>query len=141
MKILLDTHCWLWWFLSEERLGDEAKKRIADPDNVIYFSAASAWEISIKVGLGKLELPMEPERYIPRRLADQGMVPLAVELEHTLRLHRLPHLHRDPFDRLLVAQAQAERLTLATADPQILAYDVDVLWAAREPRPKGKRRS
>jgi PIN domain nuclease of toxin-antitoxin system len=108
----------------------------------VYLSAASSWEIAIKVGLGKLKLPQPPARYVPSRLAEQGMTALPVEHAHALRVADLPPLHPDPFDRLLVAQAQIERMTLMTADSLILAYDVETLWAGEgdPPRPRRRRR-
>jgi PIN domain nuclease of toxin-antitoxin system len=100
-----------------------------NPDNTLLFSAASSWEISVKYALKKLRLPEPPARYIPTRLERGGVTPMSVEHAHALRVSELPHHHRDPFDRLLIAQAQLESATLATADPMFLLYDVDVLWA------------
>jgi prevent-host-death family protein len=105
-----------------------------------FLSAASAWEIAIKVGLGKLKLPEPPARYVPARLAEQGMDALPIDHGHALRVAELPDHHADPFDRLLVAQAQLERMTLMTADPQLLAYEVDTLWAAEAEPPAPRRR-
>ncbi len=136
MKLLLDTQCWLWWFLSAERLSRGARERIAARRDPLYLSAASSWEIAIKTALGKLHLPEPPARYVPSRLAEQGIAPLPIEHVHALRTADLPRLHADPFDRLLVAQAQLERMTLLTADPQMLAYDVEVLWAGKGPPPR-----
>lgn len=129
MKILIDTHCWLWWFLDPERLNSESRKLIASRHNEIFLSAVSSWEIVIKVGLGKLTLPLPPKEYIPSRLAKQGMSSLPVKQAHALQVGELPDHHRDPFDRLLIAQAQVEALSLLTADPQIKNYDVQILWA------------
>jgi len=142
MRILLDTQCWLWWFLLPERLSAGARDVIADAREPLYLSAASSWEIAIKVGLRKLKLPDLPARYVPARLAEQGMSSLPVEHAHALRVADLPPLHSDPFDRLLVAQAQVERMTIMTADAQVLAYDVATLWAGEgnPPRLRGRRR-
>jgi PIN domain nuclease of toxin-antitoxin system len=142
MKILLDTQCWLWWTAAPERLGRRAADLIAEARHPLYFSAASSWEIAIKVGLGKLELPEPPHRFVPRRLSEQGIDGLAVEHAHALRVAELPPFHSDPFDRLLLAQAQVERMTLLTADPEIASYDVDLEWAgqAAPPRRKPRRR-
>lgn len=129
MKILLDTHCWLWGLAEPERLGRAARALIADPANDLFLSAASSWEIAIKAGLGKLRLPEPPWRYVPHRLATQGITALAVEHAHALQVAALPHHHRDPFDRLLVAQAQVEGLTLLTADRALEAYEVEIVWA------------
>jgi PIN domain nuclease of toxin-antitoxin system len=130
VKILLDTHVWLWGQLSPERLSAHAADAMEDPENTLLFSAASSWEIAIKYALKKLELPDEPARYVPSALRRGGVTPLPVEHAHALRVSQLPHHHRDPFDRLLVAQAQLEGATLVTADPRFLLYDVDALWAA-----------
>ncbi len=128
MKLLIDTQVWLWWFGDDERLNRTAKQWIASGDNVVYFSAASSWEIAIKSSLGKLKLPESAERYVPMRLADQGMLGLPVAHVHALRVEALPHHHRDPFDRLIVAQAQIEGLAVLTADPALAAYDIEALW-------------
>jgi PIN domain nuclease of toxin-antitoxin system len=130
MRLLLDTPVFLWWFLTPERLSDRAKLLLEDPDNELLLSAASSLEIAIKSALKKLELPEPPVRYVTSRLETNGLVPLPVEHVHALRVSELPLHHRDPFDRLLIAQAQLENATLATGDPAFLLYDVDLLWAA-----------
>jgi len=142
VRILIDTQCWLWWFLSPERLSRAARDVIASARDPLYLSAASSWEIAIKMGLGKLKLPDRPAKYVPARLVEQGMNGLAVEHAHALRVAELPAHHADPFDRLLVAQAQLERMTLMTADPKIPVYDVETLWAGEgeAPRPRKSRR-
>jgi len=136
VRILIDTQCWLWWFLSPNRLGRGAREVIAAARDPLYLSAASSWEIAIKVGLRKLRLPEPPGRYVPARLAEQGMNSLPVEHSHALRVAALPAHHADPFDRLLVAQAQIERMTLMTADPGIPPYDVETLWAGEGEPPR-----
>jgi PIN domain nuclease of toxin-antitoxin system len=93
----------------------------------LYLSAASAWEIAIKTSLGRLSLPMEPAEYVRARLRQSQTVPLAITHEHALRVASLPHHHRDPFDRLLIAQAQIEGLVIMTSDPQFAAYTVEVV--------------
>ena len=135
MNFLIDTQCWLWWFADEERLNEGARRLIGAGGNALYFSAASSWEIAIKCSIGKLKLPESPDRYVPRRLASQGMLGIAVEHVHALRVASLPDHHRDPFDRLLVAQAQTENLALLTADPLIAAYEVEAIWAGQGPSP------
>lgn len=131
MKLLLDTHCFLWWFADDPRLGERARGLIGDGKNEIYLSAASSWEIAIKVSLGKLTLPQPPHRYVPARIASQNMQGLAIEHVHALRVASLPSHHQDPFDRLIVAQAQIEKLPVLTVDDKIAAYDVDAIWAGR----------
>lgn len=129
MKFLIDTHCWLWLQASPERLAPEVLSRLEDPGVAIVLSAASSWEIAIKYTLGKLPLPEPPSKYVPRRMAASGTRGMAIEHRHALRVAELPAHHRDPFDRLLVAQAQLEALTLLTVDRQLAKYDVDIRFA------------
>jgi PIN domain nuclease of toxin-antitoxin system len=131
VKFLIDTECWLWWLLEPERLNPKALEMIASREHVIYFSAASSWEISIKCRLGKLILPEEPGTYVPSRLHLEGMLPLPIEHSHALQVYNLPGYHRDPFDRLLIAQAQCESLPILTSDRQFKRYGVRVLWGSR----------
>lgn len=134
MRILLDTHCWLWMQMAPERLAGSVRELLADPDHRLYFSAASSWEIAVKWALGKLPLPASPAEYVPSRLERQGVEGLPVHHRHALMVASLPHHHRDPFDRLLLAQAQAEDLAFLTADRQLAAYEgVDFLWAGGPP--------
>jgi PIN domain nuclease of toxin-antitoxin system len=139
-RTLLDTECWLWWHLSPERLSPAALALFEERRSPLLLSAASSWEIAIKTALGKLELPTSPDRFVPEQLAEDGIDSLAIEHAHALRVATLPPHHSDPFDRLLVAQAQLERCSLLTADAQILAYDVDVVWGGRETSPRPRRR-
>lgn len=129
MRLLLDTHCWLWYLLNPERLNPKAQEILRDSDNEIFFSAASAWEIVIKFALGKLKLPQPPSEYIPDRLGTLGYQELPIRQEHVLRIETLPAHHKDPFDRVLVAQTQVESLQFLTADKVLMAYDVPILWA------------
>lgn len=125
-RILLDTHVWLWWFAGDRKLGHEALaliKRAAE----VRFSAASAWEISIKRTLGKLV--MRDELDIALELERDGFSELPVSVAHAAALQTLPSLHRDPFDRMLVAQAQIEGLTVVTADDTIAKYGIPVVDA------------
>jgi PIN domain nuclease of toxin-antitoxin system len=139
VRILIDTQCWLWWCSDSDSLSAGARDVIAAARDPLYLSAASSWEIAIKTGLGKLKLPEPPSRYVPTRLAESGMSALPIEHVHALRVAELPSHHGDPFDRLLVAQAQIERMTLLTADPAILAYDVETLWAGEGDPPRRRR--
>lgn len=129
MRLLVDTHVWLWWLSEPSRLNSEALARLEDPNSVVLISAASVWEIVIKHSLGKLELPTAPEEFVPIAMAADGMAGLAIEHAHVLQVGQLPPLHRDPFDRLLVAQCQVESVPIMTADPLLLAYDIEVLKA------------
>ena len=129
MKLLLDTQCWLWMQVAPERFSTKTLTLLRDDANDLLLSVASCWEIAIKYALGKLPLPAPPEHYVPDRMHSSGVDALMVRLEHALRVATLPLHHRDPFDRLLVAQAQIERIPLLTADSQLALYDVDVLPA------------
>ena len=133
MRLLIDTECWLWSLSDPKRLNDEAKSIIAERRHSIYLSSASSWEVAIKAALGKLSLPEPPERYVPSRMAAQGIQSLPIEHAHALRVFSLPPHHRDPFDRMLVAQAQVESLSILTADRVFAAYDVPTIWCGRRP--------
>ena len=122
-KVLLDTHVFLWLLAEPERLGAHLRL-VEDPANSMLLSAASSWEIAIKVRLGRLALPDDPKRYVPDRMRAIGAEPLAVEHAHALEVAALPPLHRDPFDRILVAQARHLDLTILTADAALASYDV-----------------
>ncbi|HEU4988181.1 MAG TPA: type II toxin-antitoxin system VapC family toxin [Gemmatimonadaceae bacterium] len=125
-RLLLDTHVWLWWQADDARLGAAARRLIQQAAEV-KFSAASAWEISIKAAIGKLRLPRNAD--IAAELDRDGFQPLPVEIAHAAGVRALPDLHRDPFDRLLISQALAEGLTLVSADPALAHYGVPVVDA------------
>lgn len=129
MKILLDTHAWLWAVAAPERLGPRARKLLEDGGNVRMLSAASSWEIAIKCALGKLKLPESPRLFVPKRMARDGIAGLPVEHRHALEVADLPDHHRDPFDRMLIAQARVERLPILTHDAVFKRYRVEVLRA------------
>jgi PIN domain nuclease of toxin-antitoxin system len=112
-----------------ERLSDDARALVEAADNELYLSAASAWEIAIKYSLGKLRLPESPAGYVPSRLRATQTTALPIEHSHALRVSTLPAHHRDPFDRLLIAQAQIEQLPILTADPAFRRYDVTTIPA------------
>ena len=126
MKVLLDTHVFLWLQTEPERLGDQLAL-VEDARTDLLVSAASSWEIAMKHGLGRLPLPEPPERYVPARLRAIDAQPVAVEHSHALAVAALPPLHRDPFDRLLVAQAQAFGVPILTADEAVAQYAVQAL--------------
>jgi len=129
VRILLDTQVWLWMLATPERLAPATRKLVAAPDNELLLSAASAWEIAIKYSLGKLRLPDAPEHVVPHLMTRTGVVPLPVLHRHALRVAALPQRHRDPFDRLLVAQAQIEELPILSSDRAFGLYDITVLPA------------
>lgn len=126
MRFLLDTHAFLWMSIDPDRLGPR-QALVTDPDHERLLSAASTWEIAIKSRLGKLRLPEPVEAWVPRRCDATATTAIAVEHDHAVRVASLPDHHRDPFDRLLVAQAQALRVPILTADRAIERYDVDVI--------------
>ncbi len=106
MRALLDTHAFLWWTTDDPRLSSRARRIIADGRNRLFFSAAGGWEIAIKAQLGRLRLPSDPERFIPEEMQRNAIESLPIQMRHALHVHTLPRHHRDPFDRLLVAQSQ-----------------------------------
>lgn len=131
MNLLLDTHVLIWWLEKNPRLGAQAKVTLRNPDMRPWMSAASVWEISIKMALGRFDLADPPEAWVPRLLGEWGVRALPITPTHAMAVRTLPLHHRDPFDRMLIAQAQCEGLTLVTADPRIMAYDVRTIDASR----------
>jgi PIN domain nuclease of toxin-antitoxin system len=129
VRLLLDTNAWLWMIAAPGRLNTNARALVQDRRNEVFLSAASSWEIAIKHAMGRLDLPSQPEGLIPEQMRKSGVVGLAIEHAHALRLNSLPAHHRDPFDRLLVAQAQVESLAILTADLVFQRYDVEVVPA------------
>jgi PIN domain nuclease of toxin-antitoxin system len=128
MRLLLDTHVLLWAAENDPRLSSRAREIIADATNETLFSAISALEIAIKSARRGIELPEPAATYVPSRIAAFSLEPLPVQVDHALQVAMLPNLHRDPFDRLLIAQAQVENLSILTSDQQIAQYDVQVIW-------------
>lgn len=128
MKVLLDTCTFLWIVSDSPELSDLARQRFLDPDNAIYLSVVSTWEIVIKHAMGRLPLPDRPERLVPDARRKHGIEPLPVEEGSALHLAKLPALHRDPFDRMLVCQGIVHGLTLLTPDPMIAQYPVPTAW-------------
>jgi len=128
MRILLDTHTFLWWITDDQRLSSHSIELISDGNNELLFSAASGWEIAIKAGLGRLDIPEPLDRFVSEQLSRNHIGVLPVQLSHALHVFTLPQAHRDPFDRLLVAQAQVEGLSILSSDKRLSDYDVDVLW-------------
>jgi PIN domain nuclease of toxin-antitoxin system len=130
MRLLLDTHVFLWYITADPRLPARFLAAVRDPANEVYLSAASVWEAVIKHGLGKLPLPGPPEDYLPEQRDAHGIATLAVDEGAMPHLAALPALHRDPFDRMLVAQALQHKLTVLTVDPDVVAYPVPLLPTA-----------
>ena len=127
MRILLDTHCWLWMLVSPERFSQSTREILERGETELLLSAASSWEIAVKYSLGKLALPAPPAEYVPERMLQTGVTGLPVEHRHALAVAALPPHHRDPFDRILVAQAIVESLPLLTADPQLTRYGIEAI--------------
>jgi PIN domain nuclease of toxin-antitoxin system len=128
VRALLDTHTFLWSNTDDSRLSNAVRQIIEDGANDIVFSAVSALEIAIKYVTGRLPIPEPPAQWVTRRLALQRLTLLPVEISHGLHVANLPRHHGDPFDRLLVAQAQIEGLVILTSDPAIARYDVETIW-------------
>lgn len=128
MRALLDTQAFLWWITDDPRLSPRACRVIESGENQLLLSAASGWEMAIKAQLGRLQLPRDLERFIAEQLALNAIESLPIQMAHALHVYRLPEHHRDPFDRLLIAQAQLENLSIVTADAQITRYSVKTIW-------------
>jgi PIN domain nuclease of toxin-antitoxin system len=128
MNALLDTHTFLWWVMDAPQLSETAKTFIANPDNKLLFSVASAWEIIIKVNTGKLNIPEKIDTYITNRLTENRFEVLGIELAHALQVAKLPDLHRDPFDRIIIAQSQVMGMPILKIDRLIVQYQVNVIW-------------
>lgn len=128
MRALLDTHAFLWWIVDDPRLSAAAREVIAEGDNEIFLSAASAWEMAIKSRLGRLRMPADFQRFVSDQVDLNGFRVLPVRLAHALRVHGLPDHHRDPFDRMLIAQGQVENMPLISGDRRLRAYGVPLVW-------------
>ncbi|HXV80504.1 MAG TPA: type II toxin-antitoxin system VapC family toxin [Candidatus Binatia bacterium] len=128
MKLLLDTATFLWTIADAPELSGRARELVVDPENDVYLSAVSGWEIAVKHALGRLDLPDAPDRFIPEQRKQQGIEELPLDEEAALHLTRLPMLHKDPFDRMLVCQAITQGLLLLTPDELISQYPVRTAW-------------
>ena len=127
-RVLIDTHVFLWWLADDPALSTRARNCLSDSSTAVLFSAASGWELAIKSSAGRLEVRGPLERFVTEELAANRMEVLPVALGHAMRVASLPWHHRDPFDRLLVAQALVERIPLVTADRALRRYGVEILW-------------
>ncbi len=128
MKLLLDTCSFIWTVTGASEISEEIRDQICDPANDVLLSSVSAWEITLKRRLGRLDLPDVPERFLPGVREQHGIEPLALDEESTLYLSRLPDIHRDPFDRMLICQAVVHGLAIVTPDRQIAQYPVRTIW-------------
>lgn len=128
MKYLLDTHAFLWFVTDDNRLSSSAKSIIQNSNNEIYFSAASAWEISIKAKLGRLKFGGDLESFIIEQLTENSFGPLAITVSHSLYTEKLPQIHKDPFDRIMISQSKMENMVMITKDKEIWEYKVSTVW-------------
>ena len=128
MRYLLDTHAFLWFVLDDQRISKEARSIIEDSKNKIYFSAASAWEIAIKTKLARLKIKGEFESFIIEQLSTNSFVPLSITISHSLYTEQLPQIHKDPFDRIIIAQSKLEDLPLISKDKKIRKYKLAMIW-------------
>jgi len=129
VKLLLDTHVWIWLLTDPQRLSRAAHAALLASDNQLYLSPASTWECSVKFTAGRLAVDGTPEALLQEAIVVSGVLPLPIEHSHALQTARLPAHHRDPFDRMLIAQAQVERMPLVSSDSQLTRYDVEILWS------------
>lgn len=128
MRLLLDTHAFLWLVEGHASLSASAQAALADPLNELYLSVVSGWELAIKLGNGKLTLNAPLDQFIAKWMAAYHLAPLPIQMPHALSVAKLPNHHKDPFDRLLIAQAQIEGMTIVSADSQFASYGVPILW-------------
>ena len=128
MKYLLDTGIWFWSIASEERINRVGREILRNSQVEIYLSAATSWELTIKARLGKLHLPSPPAQCIPTFMARQGLRSLPITHIHAVKVYDLPAHHRDPFDRLIIAQAMAEEMVVLTSDRVFKKYPVEIVW-------------
>lgn len=127
-RLLLDTHTFLWWVSDAPELSITAREAISDTGNECFLSIASCWEMAIKSSIGKLRLTKPVERFVHDLITENGFRLLSIELRHAAKVEALPFHHRDPFDRLLLAQAITEKLTIVTVDSLFSSYGVKLLW-------------
>jgi PIN domain nuclease of toxin-antitoxin system len=128
MKYLLDTHAFLWFVSEDNRLSSKAQSLIKNSRNEIYFSAVSAWEMSIKIRLGRLSIEEELEPFIIKQLSENNFSTLSITIFHSIYTSKLPEIHKDPFDRMIIAQSKVENMSLISKDKNIKKYKVPVVW-------------
>jgi len=125
MKYLLDTHIFLWWITDNTKLQRNTRDLISDKSNELFLSTASLWEMMIKSKLNKIDLPDDPKAYLKEQVEINSINILNITMEHSLETYDLPEIHKDPFDRMLIAQARVEKLTILTTDSFIKRYEVN----------------
>jgi PIN domain nuclease of toxin-antitoxin system len=128
MRLLLDTHAFIWWIEDDARLSSAARVVLQDRANGVFVSIASIWEIAIKVGVGRLRMPTDLRAFLADQVARTGFSVLPIAFDHVVAVHALPQHHRDPFDRLLIAQCRQEDLSLVSRDGKFARYNVELVW-------------
>jgi len=131
MRLLLDTHVFLWWIMDDQQLPARVRALMADGENELFLSAASCWEIAIKTGIGKITLPSHPDAFIADQMTANAVQGLPITASHALQVFHLPTHHRDPFDRMIVSQSQLENMPVITSDKLFHKYKVKTLWENR----------
>lgn len=128
MRVLLDTHTFLWWIIDDPHMSPRARDIMSNSSHELFLSAASCWEIAIKAKIGRIKLPDKPHVFVAEQMALNTIQGLPIQISHALHVFNLPHHHRDPFDRIIIAQAQLEKLTILTSDSLISKYKVKIIW-------------
>jgi PIN domain nuclease of toxin-antitoxin system len=128
LRVLLDTHIFLWWITDDSRLIANVRDIIADGTNELLLSVASCWEIVIKAQLGRIVLSDKPDKFISEQMSLNAIMSLPILVHHVLNIFKIPSLHRDPFDRLIISQAMTESLPIITSDPVFEQYGIEIIW-------------
>lgn len=128
MKALLDTHVFLWWVTDDPRISPKVREIMEDEEKDLFLSAASIWEMAIKLRLRRLQLPKKPNLYLSEQMAMNAIQSLSITMQHALKVYSLPDIHKDPFDRIIIAQALSEDMPILTKDGDIPKYSVQTIW-------------
>jgi len=128
MRALLDTHTFLWWIIDNPQISSRVRDIMSNSSNELFLSAASCWEIAIKAKIGRIKLPDRPQIFVSQQMALNTIQGLPIQISHALHVFNLPHHHKDPFDRIIIAQAQLEKLPILTSDAMISKYKVKIIW-------------
>lgn len=128
MRALLDTHTFLWWIIDNPQISSRVRDIMSNSSNELFLSAASCWEIAIKAKIGRIKLPDRPQIFVSQQMALNTIQGLPIQISHALHVFNLPHHHKYPFDRIIIAQAQLEKLPILTSDAMISKYKVKIIW-------------
>ena len=128
MRALLDTHTFLWWIIDDPQISSRVRDIISNSSNELFLSAASCWEIAIKAKIGRIKLPDRPHIFVSEQMSLNTIQGLPIQISHALHVFNLPHHHIDPFDRIIIAQSQLEKLPILTSDSLISKYKVKIIW-------------